>query len=249
MTKIMRDASYLTISVDDGHPTDARAAELLDKYGLKATFYIPARNPERELMLQSQICNLAQHFELGSHTFSHRPLKDLPDPDARREITEGKKWLEDLTGREVVSFCYPRGKFTLRTVQLVREAGFLGARTCKFNLSGFPANPFLWGVSTHAYSHSAVTQFRHALLEGNIRGLANFISLHKGARDWVNHFGRAVDFVERHGGVAHLYFHSWEIDEQEQWKKMENLLAGIAKRKGLTRVTNGELFAQWYAKA
>ena len=46
----MKDTGYLTISVDDGHPTDFKSAELLARYGLKATFYIPARNPEREVM-------------------------------------------------------------------------------------------------------------------------------------------------------------------------------------------------------
>ena len=29
---------YVTISVDDGHPTDLRTVDLLHKYGLKATF-------------------------------------------------------------------------------------------------------------------------------------------------------------------------------------------------------------------
>jgi peptidoglycan/xylan/chitin deacetylase (PgdA/CDA1 family) len=32
---------YVTISVDDGHPTDLRTVDLLHKYGLTATFYIP----------------------------------------------------------------------------------------------------------------------------------------------------------------------------------------------------------------
>ena len=29
---------YVTISVDDGHPTDMRTVDLLHKYGLTATF-------------------------------------------------------------------------------------------------------------------------------------------------------------------------------------------------------------------
>jgi peptidoglycan/xylan/chitin deacetylase (PgdA/CDA1 family) len=245
MTIDMNRPAYLTISVDDGHPTDLKSAELLQKLGLKATFYIPARNPERQLMSEPMIRELAGIFELGSHTYNHKPLSDLHDWAARAEITEGKKWLEDITGSEVVSFCYPRGKFHGGTVKLVSEAGFLGARTCLFNLHGFPQNPFLWGVSTHAYSHSIITQIRHALLERNCRGVSNFAIVHKFARDWASHFYRAVDFVEQHGGVAHLYFHSWEIDELKQWSKLENLLESISQRKTLVRVTNGDLFARW----
>jgi peptidoglycan/xylan/chitin deacetylase (PgdA/CDA1 family) len=43
----MTGQPYLTVSVDDGSVSDMRAADLLEKYGLKATFYIPATNWER----------------------------------------------------------------------------------------------------------------------------------------------------------------------------------------------------------
>ena len=244
----MTEPGYLTISVDDGHPADLKAAELLAKYDLHATFYVPARNPEREVMSRDEIREIGGRFEVGSHTFNHLPLHDLAREQARAEIQDGKRWLEEVTGKRVVSFCYPRGKFDQTTVELVRQAEFMGARTCMFNLNGYPENPFLWGVSTQAYSHSAITQVRHALLEGNFRGLSSFFLLHRGARDWAQHFLYAVDFVERRGGVAHLYFHSWEIEEQNHWDKMEIVLKNIAGRKRLARVTNGELFARWQAK-
>jgi peptidoglycan/xylan/chitin deacetylase (PgdA/CDA1 family) len=243
----MTNPPYLTISVDDGHPTDLKSAELLKKFGLTATFYIPARNPERELIAKPLIRELAENFELGSHTFNHKPLKDLPDSEARVEIADGKKWLEDLTGGEVVSFCYPRGKFHSGTVKLVREAGFLGARTCMFNLNSFPQNPFLWGVSTHGYSHPIAIQIRHALLEKNFQGIFNFMFTHKLARDWSEHFNHAVDFVDKYGGVAHLYFHSWEIEDRGQWNTLGHVLENISQNKKLNRVTNGDLFRLWYA--
>lgn len=243
----MNKPAYLTISVDDGYPTDLRSAELLHKYGLKATFYIPARNPERELMSSRQIREIARNFELGSHTFNHKPLNHLTEQEARGEIRDGKQWLEDLTGRDIVAFCYPRGKFHSGTIKLVREAGFLGARTCMFNLNSFPCNPFLWGVSTHGYSHSIAIQLRHALLERNIQGIVNFIFTHKFARDWTEHFTHAVNFVENNGGVAHLYFHSWEIEEQKEWTTLERLLEHISKRKKLKPATNGDLLKLWHA--
>ncbi len=145
---------YVTISIDDGDVTDLRTAELLNKYGLQATFYIPARNPERPVMPADQVRELSASFEVGAHTLNHAPLKSLPDGQATMEISEGKKWLEDTIGKSVVSFCYPRGKFNASTPELVRKAGFLGGRTCLFNLHEFPRNPFLWGVSTHAHSPS-----------------------------------------------------------------------------------------------
>jgi len=39
---------YFTISIDDGNPTDQKTAELLNKYDLKAIFYIPDNPPPKE---------------------------------------------------------------------------------------------------------------------------------------------------------------------------------------------------------
>jgi len=233
---------FLAISVDDGHPTDLRTAELLRRYGLKATFYVPATNPERPLLSQTELRAIGSDFEIGAHTFGHRPLANLPDADASREIVEGKDWLENQLGHDVRSFCYPRGKFNSRTPERVRQAGLLGARTCMFNLSDVPANPYVVGVSTHASSHPRHVQLRHALLERNFEGARNFITIHRLARDWGRHFVAALDWVDRHGGVAHLYLHSWEIDQHAEWDKLDAVLRSAASYDRLTRVTNGELF-------
>jgi hypothetical protein len=186
---------YVTISVDDGHPTDLRTADLLDKYGLGAIFYIPASNP--------------------------------------------------VLGRRVISFCYPRGKFNVRTAALVKQAGFIGARTCLLNLCEFPRNPFFWGVSTHAAPHSRYIQLRLALLEQNFKGAWNFFHIHKGSSVWQSHFLSALDYVEAHCGIAHLYLHSWEIDKAEDWGKLESIFQSIQERNSLSRVTNGTLFEMW----
>jgi peptidoglycan-N-acetylglucosamine deacetylase len=235
---------YVTISVDDGHPTDLKTARLLHKYGLQATFYIPACNPERAVMSADQIAELGAQFEIGGHTFHHTPLKTLRQEKAWAEINDGKRWLEDVLGQPVVSFCYPRGKFNATTIALVREAGFLGARTCLFNLNGFPRDPFCWGVSTHACDHSRSIQVRHAFLEGNFSGVWNFLRHYKAATNWQVHFRHALDYVGKYGGIAHLYLHSWEIEEGGQWQSLESTFDLIAQYK-LCAVTNGTLFRQW----
>lgn len=236
---------FVTISVDDGHVTDFKTAELLNRYGLQATFYIPARNPERPVMTANQIRELAGTFEIGAHTMNHAPLKSLPDSQAWMEISEGKQWLEDTIGKPALSFCYPRGKFNGSTPALVKKAGFLGARTCFFNLHTFPRDPFLWGVSTHAYSHSKAIQFRHAVLEGNFLGMLHFVRTYNGATDWQQHFFHGLEHVDRHGGIAHLYLHSWEIDELGQWDRLESVFAVISQHNHFSKLTNGALFRLW----
>jgi len=190
-----RDA-YLTFSVDDGHPTDLRTAEMLARLGLHATFYVPARNDERPVMRPPEIRELAKSFEIGSHTMNHRRVHHLNDVDANAEIADGKKCLEDILSKEVISFCYPGGKYNARTGVLVANAGFIGARTCQFNLHTAPADPFRWGVSTQAYSHGLLNSVRRNGFAGSI----NHILVARLAQDWETHFLRSLDWVEGRGG-------------------------------------------------
>lgn len=236
---------FVTISIDDGHPSDLHTRDLLREYGLRATFYIPARNAERPTLPASHVRELGEEFEIGAHTFNHVPLTRLPAAAAWREINDSKSWLQDLLGRPVDSFCYPRGKFTSRIAGMVEKAGFLGARTCLFNLNDFPADPFRWGVSTHASSHSRFIQIRHGLLERNFVGLWQYFATFKAETNWLLHFQYALNAVESGGGIAHLYLHSWEIEKLQQWTELERVFRYISQRPTLTTVTNGDLYRMW----
>lgn len=240
---IDRGDRFLTISVDDGHPTDLRTAGLLARHGLAATFYVPASNPERAVLPPAQVRELASRFEIGGHTYHHRPLRGLDRATLQREVTDGKAWTDDLLGHASVAFCYPQGKFDAAAMIAVRDAGYLGARTCKLNLTRPGPHPFAWGVSTQAYSHSTRVQLRHALVEGNLTGAWAFFTVFGATQDWSVHFARSVAHVERHGGIAHLYLHSWEIDANDDWAALERTLASAAGRPGLRYVDNGTLFA------
>jgi peptidoglycan/xylan/chitin deacetylase (PgdA/CDA1 family) len=238
----------VTISVDDGHPNDLRVAEMLSRSKLKATFYVPRSGEGRAILPETEIRALGTGFEIGSHTLNHVPLTQVDDGEAWEEIASGKRWLEDVTGGAMASFCYPRGKVSRRIAALVRRAGFRGARTCMLNLRSWPRDPFYWGASSQAHSHSPVVQIRHAIAEANLTGAVNFALVHRFRRDWVAHFERSLDWVDTHGGVAHLFLHSWEIDDQGDWGRLDRALRSAAERSRLKPVTNGELFEMWWER-
>jgi peptidoglycan-N-acetylglucosamine deacetylase len=236
---------YVTISVDDGHPADLRTVDLLHKYGLKATFYIPGANGERTVMQAGEIREIDRQFEVGSHTLNHRCLTRLPAQTAWEEIRDGKKSSEDTLGHEVISFCYPWGKFNHRVAAQVAEAGFLGGRTCRYFLNDYPKNPFVWDISTYANTYPAYVQIRHCFLEYNFAGAYKYVTTFKARVPWVAQFICALEDVCRHGGLAHLYFHSWEIDQNGEWDNLEGLFKVIAQY-SLTPVTNGHLYRRWH---
>jgi O-antigen/teichoic acid export membrane protein/peptidoglycan/xylan/chitin deacetylase (PgdA/CDA1 family) len=235
--------STVTISVDDGHPSDLRAADLIAKLGYAATFYVPARNEEQVVMDAVGVRQLSEGFEVGSHTFNHLPLTHLPHDLARREIVEGKMWLEDTLSSPVTSFCYPQGKFSSRIASLVAEAGFDGARTTMNARLAPPNDPFRWGVSTQALTHSRSIQVRHAVLEGNWLGLTNYARIFRFSFQWSDYFERAVSHVCSHGGIAHLWFHSWRLDHDDGWDELERVLRRLKSQYAFRCATNGELFA------
>jgi len=239
---------YVTISVDDGHPTDLRTVDLLHQYGLTATFYVPGTNHERVVMTPAQIRDIDRQFEVGSHTMSHIRLTLMSGERARQEVMDGKKFSEDTLGHEVVGFCYPGGKFNRRIEGYVEEAGFLAGRTCRYFRNDYSSNPFSWDISTYANTYPAYVQVRHCLLEYNFRGAYEYLTTFKARVPWVAQFICALDDVSRNGGMAHLYFHSWEIDQNGEWDKLESLFKIIAQYSQVKPVTNEFLYRRWHEK-
>lgn len=70
-------------------------------------------------------------FEIGAHTVDHPILSYCDEDEARREIMAVRERLCELVDAEVRYFAYPNGKpmadYSLRDIQLVQQAGYLGA--------------------------------------------------------------------------------------------------------------------------
>ncbi|VVM07083.1 Peptidoglycan-N-acetylglucosamine deacetylase [Methylacidimicrobium cyclopophantes] len=86
---------------------------------------------------------LQEGQEIGGHTLTHPSLVRLSLPEARREILDGKKKLEDLFGRPVEHFSYPYGDWNPQIRDLVAEAGYRTACTVERGINGVGADPFL----------------------------------------------------------------------------------------------------------
>jgi peptidoglycan/xylan/chitin deacetylase (PgdA/CDA1 family) len=89
------------------------------------------------MLTREMIANLAKNgIEIGGHTVTHPILTKLSDEDARYEIEENKRVLEDIIGKPIQLFAYPNGKidadFDQRHVQMVKDAGYSAAFTTAF---------------------------------------------------------------------------------------------------------------------
>jgi len=235
----------LTTSWDDGHPLDFRVAEMLERYGLTGSFYVP-RRAETKVMSTAQIQELSRRFEIGAHTLDHVRLQNIPDTEARRQLSGSRLWIEEITGRECRIFCFPGGKFRRSQLPLLRETGFGAARTVEMMaLAGPDRRQGLALIATtiQVYPHSLLTYLGNAAKRRRGKNLWS-LRFHHWRKDWSSTAIALLNCARREGGVFHLWGHSWEIEEGGQWGPLERVLSAMGQCKEEARcVTNGELCA------
>ena len=112
----------ITFSFDDGVTQDVRAIEILNKYGLKATFNLNSsllglpnsldRNGTIVSHTKNRACDVKKIYaghEIAVHTLTHPNLVDLDDQTVIWQVETDRKILSDLCGEEVVGMAYPCG--------------------------------------------------------------------------------------------------------------------------------------------
>src|SRR3989344_5240473 len=205
-------------SWDDGSIHDLRLAKLLEKYEIPATFYIPIKNPERKAMNFREIRDIGDRFEIGGHTLSHKVLTEISLKEAKHEIFEGKKRLEDIIGRKITSFCYPNGMYNQDIKQIVGFSGFTYARTVRLFETRI-LDKLLAGTTVHTYDHNPFVYIRQLGLRfGESSGTERLI-----LKKWDEVALYFLDYCQKVGGVFHLWGHSWEIEERGDWEKLEKV--------------------------
>jgi peptidoglycan/xylan/chitin deacetylase (PgdA/CDA1 family) len=233
----------MTTSWDDGHPLDFRVAELLTKYGLTGTFYVP-RASQRQVMTGAQVRELSGGFEIGAHTLDHARIDRVPDAEASRQLLGSRRWVEETTGKKCSVFCFPGGKFNGHQLRLLRETGFRAARTVELLSIAHPqCVSGVWIIPTtiHAFPHERLTYAKNAAKRLKASHLLSLPAALL-AKDWVALAMEMLIRTMERGGVFHLWGHSWEIEEEQQWKKLELLLGTISSwREKWQGVTNTEL--------
>lgn len=230
----------VTTSWDDGHIKDLEVARLLNKYNLKGTFYIsPAARQikKAEMLSGSQIALISQQFEIGGHSYSHPDLSKLSNDEVISEVTLGKDILEKNFEQRITSFSYPYGAYNEEVLSTLKDLGFTYARTVK---------QFRFEVKNPLSAHTTVLCYsnRHNLGFAELLRIAKYnpIRAKKWQRmEWSNLAIELFDFCRQNMGIFHLWGHSWEIDQQNDWKKLERVFSYIANHEDVEYVSNSFL--------
>ncbi|HEX5430142.1 MAG TPA: polysaccharide deacetylase family protein [Patescibacteria group bacterium] len=189
-------------SWDDGSEFDGNIMELLMRYKLPGTFYLPGVNPKSDMVMEY----IENGFEVGAHTATHpADLKLLDDTLLRNEIVINKHALEKIIGRKVTKFCYPRGRYDERAIAILKELGFTEARTTVVLKTAWD-DPFRTDTAIHVFQRGEYED-----------------------RDWANIAARMVRQAAELNEVFHIWGHGWEIERDKNWDKLNGFFSWLTE--------------------
>jgi len=117
----------VTLAFDDG--SNARAAQIMNAYGLRGTFYINSGNAGQPGYLSLAELNwIATNSgnEIAGNTTTHADLSTLTPDQIRHEVCEDRATLMSW-GFPVRNFAYPYGSVTPEIEQIVASCGYTSA--------------------------------------------------------------------------------------------------------------------------
>lgn len=117
---VTTDRPVISFTFDDVPDSTLHSgAAILEKYGLRGTFYVAGNlvgtsETSRELISETGIRELADRgHEIGCHTFSHRNVATLSGRDLQDEIDNNRSFLSRILGKRsgghgpLLNFAYP----------------------------------------------------------------------------------------------------------------------------------------------
>ena len=140
----------VAITFDDGFLDNYRLAlPALERRGIPATFFVATGSlgghfgtsaGALPMMDREQVRALSDRgHEIGAHTVTHPKLTQVSPETAREEMDASRIYLEELIGKRVVSFAYPKGNYDAGVRDITASLGFDVAVTTEEGL--VPAEP------------------------------------------------------------------------------------------------------------
>jgi peptidoglycan/xylan/chitin deacetylase (PgdA/CDA1 family) len=228
----------VTLSLDDGHPDDLRALEVMARHGLRGTVYVAFNHPGAPQIDEAGIRTLhAAGVEIGSHTMSHRVLTLVAPDTLDFELGESRRRLEELTGAAVTSLSYPLGYRNATVVAAARRAGYRLGRTQAMLRTDPVRDPMAVPMTLDVTPAGGLALLKGQLREANVTGLAAWGAMGL-ATDPDRLFDALMARADRPDGVFHLYARSWEMTRHGLWDRFERFCARLGAWPGARHATN-----------
>ena len=134
------------LTFDDGYDDNyLNLFPLLQKYNVKATVFVIGNAPgTSHKATAEQIREMSDSglVSIQSHSYTHADMDGLDYDSTRYEMSESKKAITRITGKEPYVLCYPTGKYNDYTLQLGPEYYMFGIKM-NGGLYNTSSDPFL----------------------------------------------------------------------------------------------------------
>ncbi len=212
------------ISFDDGTVWDPRLVELLNKYGMKATFNLNSGLedfvwdfdgfPVRRQKL-AETAGLYRGHEVASHTLHHPWLNSLTPPQLVKEVGEDCAALKRIFGLKEIGFGVPFTACSEREIRLIRK--YLRYIRLSEITDSFALPPDPYHIPIHALYNQPDVKERIAAFAENTLPDSLFV----------------------------LAGHSYELEALDHWEHMEELLK-LIRSFGFENMTTMEFVHRYY---
>lgn len=220
----------VTFSYDDGVTQDIRLVEILNRYGMKATFNLNSELLGKDGCLDilgkkishyklqpHEINEVYKAHEIASHTLTHPDLTEMSAEEVIRQVERDRLNLSELSGVEVIGMAYPgkQPNYNSRIAQIIEDCtGVKYARTT---------------ICSNDFSPQRdLYEFHPSVFH----------------RDWERLYNLAEKFIElepKNEKILYIWGHSYEFDINNEWDDFEKFCKFISNRSDIFYGTNKEI--------
>lgn len=212
------------ITYDDGVAQDIRFVSLLNKYNIKGTFNLNSQLMAEEFcwthpcgmtvrrLPPDVVVDLYKGHEVASHTLAHPYMHNMDEAAVMYQLEQDKANLEQLFGKEISGFAVPFNYYSPLIAQCAKNCGFEYARMSEESRSYIPSKDYYWWQC------------------GIFHLSADFIS-------FADNFFAAEEEL----ALCQIVGHSYDLDAENMWETMEDILRRISADEDIVSMTNIEI--------
>jgi len=213
--------------------SNGRILDLLDRHGVKATFFVLGWLAERRPDLVRAVAE--RGHEIGVHSYWHRLVYDLDKESFRDDLRKATKAVEDACGVRATMYRAPTFSVVERSLwalDVLIEEGY------SIDSSIFPVRHDRYGMPGFDRYPVRVERDGGSILEFPMTSWRIFgLNLPSAGGGYLRHFPQAwiragIEQANRSGEPAVIYIHPWELDPDQPrmdvgWLKRMRHYGGI----------------------
>lgn len=220
---------YFTLSFDDGVTQDRRLVQLLRKYGLKCTFNVNSgllgktgeivfgdgKSVSHNKITAEELPALYEGFEVAAHTRTHPMLTGCSVRRILEEVIGDSVRLGELTGYAVRGMAYPGAhpNYDRLVTETVRE------------------------YTDIRYARTIVSSYDFGFPEDFMVWNPTAHILDEKTEALIERFAQ-----EQGDCLLYLWGHSYELDREDGWTRIEKIFDSLARLADAQSMTNMQVY-------